>query len=369
MVGAEPHLPYERPQLSKEMLIDPNWSLQFIKAEEDWRAAEIDLRLGSAVTDADPKARVVALSDGEELPYDLLVLATGTIARQCTELTGLTVPIHVVRTAEDAAAIRESLAQGGKILIVGGGIIGLEVAAAATRTCDVTVVEAGVRLFERGIPAEAATHLERLHAENGVRFRYGVRPVSSAGRDTTLSDGSVESADLVIVGIGVEPPRGIAAMFGLPEESPGLRVDDKAMTECSGVLAVGDATEQFSRCHDRWMRIETWANANQQAAAAVATIAGTSQPAAPPPWFWSDQYDMNMQVVGDGISEETVLRGDPASGHFTVVALRGGEIVGGTTINAPRDMAALRRLAGRGVRLKRTFIEDPAYNLRQAVST
>lgn len=368
LVGAEPHLPYERPQLSKEMLTDPNWSLQFIKAEEDWRAAGIDVRLGSAMIGADPKAQVVALAGGEELPYDLLVLATGTIARQCVELAGLAVPVHVVRTVEDAVAIRERLAQGGKVLIVGGGIIGLEVAAAATKTCDVTVIEAGARLFERGIPAEVAAHLESLHAENGVRFRYGVRPVSSSGRDTMLSDGSVESADLVIVGIGVEPPRGIAAMFGLPEEAPGLRVDDKAMTECSGVLAVGDATEQFSRCHDRWMRIETWANANEQAAAAVATIMGTSQPAAPPPWFWSDQYDMNMQVVGDGIGEETVLRGDPASRCFTVVALRGGEIVGGTTINARKDMAALRRLAGRGVQLKRSFIEDPANSLKQAAS-
>ncbi|WP_138424291.1 FAD-dependent oxidoreductase [Maritimibacter alexandrii] len=367
LVGAEPHLPYERPQLSKEMLTDPAWSTRFMKAQSDWSAAEIDLRLGSPVVDADPNARVVALAGGEELSYDHLVLATGTSARQCDQLAGLTVPIHVLRTIEDAAAIRERMAMGGKILIVGGGIIGLEVAAAAAGTCDVTVVEAGSRLFERGLPAEASEHLERLHAGNGVRFRYDVRPVSASGCDTTLSDGSVESADLVVVGIGVEPPRGIAAMIGLPEGAQGLRVDDRAVTERSGVLAVGDATEQFSRCHNRWMRIETWANANQQAAIAAASITGTAQPAKAAPWFWSDQYSMNIQVAGDSIGEETVLRGDPASGRFAVIALRGGEIVGGTTINVPKDMAAIRKLVGNGIRLERAAIEDPAYKLRQAI--
>jgi NADPH-dependent 2,4-dienoyl-CoA reductase/sulfur reductase-like enzyme len=349
------------------MLTDPTWSARFIRAQDDWGAAGIDLRLGSPVIDADPKARAVALAGGEELFYDHLVLATGTVARQCDQLAGSTVPVHVVRTLEDAASIRERLALGGRILIVGGGIIGLEVAAAAARTCDVTVIEAGSRLFERGVPAEASAYLEWLHAQNGVRFRYGVRPVSALGRDTKMSDGSVENADLIVVGIGVEPPRGIAAMVGLSEGAQGFRVDDRAVTERTGVLAVGDATEQFSRCHDRWMRIETWANANQQAAIAAATITGAPQPAAAAPWFWSDQYGMNIQVVGDCIGEETVLRGDPASGCFAVIALRGGEIVGGTTINVPKDMAALRRLVGQGIRLQRSAIEDPTYKLRQAI--
>ena len=133
LVGAEPHLPYERPQLSKEMLTDPAWSTRFMKAQGDWSAAEIDLRLGSPVVDADPNARVVALAGGEELSYDHLVLATGTSARQCDQLAGLTVPIHVLRTIEDAAAIRERMAMGGRILIVGGGIIGLEVAGSGQR--------------------------------------------------------------------------------------------------------------------------------------------------------------------------------------------------------------------------------------------
>tara|TARA_R110002074_G_scaffold10461_2_gene39704 strand:+ start:9368 stop:10570 length:1203 start_codon:yes stop_codon:yes gene_type:complete len=367
LVGAEPHLPYERPQLSKEVLSDPDWSLQFIKPEDEWRTAEIDLRMGCAVVDADPAARTVALAGGEELSYDHLVLATGTIARQCGELAGLTVPIHVARTLEDAAAIRERLTLGGKILIVGGGIIGLEVAAAASKACDVTVIEAGSRLFERGVPPEAASYLEQLHAKNGVRFRYGVRPVSASGHEVTLSDGSVESADLVIVGIGVEPPRGIAAMIGLPEDTPGLRVDEHAVTERSNVLAVGDATEQFSRCHNRWMRIETWANANQQAATAVSTITGSPLSSTPPPWFWSNQYDVNLQVVGDSIGDETVVRGDPDSGRYSVISLRGGEIVGGTTINSAKDMAALRRLVGLGVHLDRSALEDPTYKLKQAI--
>ena len=229
------------------------------------------------------------------------------------------------------------------------------------------MIEAGSRLFERGVPPEAASYLEQLHAKNGVRFRYGVRPVSASGHKVTLSDGSVESADLVIVGIGVEPPRGIAAMIGLPEDTPGLRVDEHAVTERSNVLAVGDATEQFSRCHNRWMRIETWANANQQAATAVSTITGSPLSSTPPPWFWSNQYDVNLQVVGDSIGDETVVRGDPDSGRYSVISLRGGEIVGGTTINSAKDMAALRRLVGLGVHLDRSALEDPTYKLKQAI--
>ena len=369
LVGAEPHLPYERPQLSKEMLADSARPPQFIAEAQEWHTREIELLLGHSLVDADPDSRQLAIDDGRDLTYGHLVLATGTAARHCAELSGLAVPVHVMRTIDDAEAIRQRLPQGGKIVIVGGGIIGLEVAAAAIGTCDVTVLEAGTGLLQRAVPSQMAAHLATLHGEKGVRFRYNARPISSSGHEIHLSDGSSETADLVVVGIGVEPQPGIAAMFGLPEDRPGLRVESSAMTERNGVLAIGDAAEQFSVCHDRWMRIETWANANDQAAAAVATLTGAPQPTPPTPWFWSDQYDINFQVTGDAIGDSTVLRGDPTSGRFSVIALRGDEIVGGASVGMPKDIAALRRIAGRGVILPRTQIEDLSFNLRKAIPT
>ena len=151
-------------------------------------------------------------------------------------------------------------------------------------------------------------------------------------------------AQLLLLILGVEPPRGIAAMIGLPEGAQGLRVDDRAVTESSGVLAVGDATEQFSRCHNRWMRIETWANANQQAAIAAASITGTAQPAKAAPWFWSDQYDTKLQTAGilSGY-DELLVRGDPTQNKFSVIYLKQGKFQAIDCVNVPSDFAQSRK--------------------------
>ena len=367
LLGDEPHLPYERPQLSKDVLLDPQKDIAVLRTEYAWRELGVDLRLGTKAVRCDAEKRVLFLSDGRKQPYDLLLLATGASARRLPTLENSAVPVRCLRTAEDALFLRSHLVAGADVVLIGGGVIGLEVAAAAAASgANATVIEAAPTLLARALPEAASNYLLCRHRAAGVAFRFGVTATGSEGRHVILSDGTRVPADIVVIGIGVEPCTALAETIGLRCDN-GIPVDACGRTEIEGVFAAGDVALQRCPFTGRWRRVETWANAQNQAIAVARTMAGAETPYVDPPWFWSDQYDANIQVVGDMGAGDVVARGDVGSDRFTLIALDDGIVRGAVTVNRRPEMAILRRLVKACARVSRTDLENPAFDLKQAL--
>lgn len=368
VIGGEAHLPYERPQLSKSMLIEGD-APKFIRSAGEWAEIGVDLHVGANAIACDAERRIVGLQDGREFRFDKLLLATGTRPRRLPGLEDGPVPVAYLRDIDDAIALRGVMSEGCRVLLVGGGVIGLEVAAAAvSRGCRVTVVEAAGDVLAQVGSATISAFFRRIHSERGVSFQLGRTAVANVEGGARLSDGSFCAADFILIGIGVEPSLELAAAIGLPSQS-GIRVDRAGCTDIPGIYAAGDVSLQWSRFTERWMRIENWANAQDQAAAVAKSMAGLDQSYEPTPWFWTDQYDVNLQVVGTLGGVEEVVRGDTAGAKFSVVGLRDGEVVGGATVNSPKDMAVLRRLVSMRKRPSRADLENPAFDLKRALAS
>jgi p-cumate 2,3-dioxygenase ferredoxin reductase subunit len=228
------------------------------------------------------------------------------------------------------------------------------------------VIESEQRLLARAFPTLVSDLVAATHRRHGVEFIFGATVTGSIAKGIELSDGRAIGADLVLVGIGVEPVATPAESLGLSCEG-GITVDACGRTTAPDVFCAGDAALQFSRCHGRTIRIETWANAQNQAIAVAGNMIGEPKPYADPPWFWTDQYDLNIQVAGDMLDADLIVRGDATSGRFSVIALRGSEIAGALSVNAAKDMAMLRRVIAANARPARADLESPAYDLRTAL--
>jgi p-cumate 2,3-dioxygenase ferredoxin reductase subunit len=368
LIGEEEHLPYERPQLSKSILIDTEPSPAFIRTSEAWTDLDVALSTSSRVVGAEIDRRRIGLADGREFSFDQLLLATGTQARRLRELENAALPVRYLRCMNDALALRKALEPGKRVVLIGGGVIGLEVASAAiARGCKVTIIEkANTLLPQIGSPA-LSQYAQQLHTSKGVRIicAAAIKQATSGGLE--LNDGSLVPADMVLVGVGVEPSVELARQLGLRVDQ-GFKVGQSGTTSVDGIYAAGDVAEQWSRCHDRWMRVENWANAQNQAIATARNMAGAEAPYDAPPWFWSDQYDANIQIVGHPGAGEELIRGDAVSGPFTSISLRDGEVVGGVTVNSARDMAVLRRLVSSRKAVRKTDLENPAFELKRALA-
>jgi len=370
MIGEEKHPPYERPQLSKELLAALDAPVAYLKPASDWTGVlDVTMITGAAVVACDAERQTVATGDGEIFGYDRLLLATGTQPRRIKTLEGASAQVHYLRNIEDAAHLRQSFHRQVSVVIIGGGVIGLEAAcAAAKHGCDVTVVENQERLLARAFPGLVSEVVEARHRNHGVRFEFGVTVAAGTTNGVRLTNGAELKADIVLVGIGVEPTNAIARDLGLSAVA-GIEVDAFGRTAAPNVFSAGDVALQWSKCHDRALRVETWANAQNQAICVAGNMAGGNREYSDPPWFWSDQYDLNIQVVGDMLNADHVVRGDCQSDRFSVAAMRGSEIVGAISINAAKEMAMLRRLVARQSKLNRSDIESTAYDLRQALKT
>ncbi len=365
LVGDEVHAPYERPQLSKEILLDPSAVLTSIKQREGWASLGVELVTQSKVRDCSLEARTIAFETGDALAFDRLILATGVEPRTAPALDNPHIPVRTLRTIEDALFLRGQFKPGARIVLIGGGVIGLETAAAAAKAgCDVTVVEATATLLSRALPAEVGGFLQRRHERDDVAFRFGVVAERVEADGVILSDGALLPADCIIVGIGGAPRIALAQQIGL-DCADGIRVDAYGRTDAPGVFAVGDVAAQWSAARGSWARVETWANAQNQAIAVARCMAGQDAPYRDPPWFWTDQYDVNVQVAGDLASSELCLRGDMESGRFAMIGLRDGVLCGAVTVNNRKDMAVLRKLATR--RVNRADLENPSFDLRKAL--
>ena len=368
LIGDEPHLPYDRPPLSKAFLVeglDP--ARLWLKPESFYAEQGIGLKLGAAARRIDRAGKVVELADGERVPYDRLLLATGCRGRKLPA-PFTTEPIHYLRSLVDAERIRAALRPGLELVMIGGGFIGLEIAASARKLgAAVTVLELAPRLMSRAVPALVGDAVRALHERYGVVFELGARLTAVArgadGRTLVETARTAYPADLVIAGIGAEPNTGLAEAAGLTVED-GIRVDACGRTSDPDIFAAGDVTRHDNPLLGRAIRVESWQVALNQAAAVAAAMLGASEPYAELPWLWSDQYDCNIQALGlFEASLETVLRGDPA-GAFTLLGLDAeGRIAAAITVNNGRDMAVLRRLVATRAILPKEALADPGRKL------
>ena len=351
LVGDEPHIPYERPPLSKSVLSGeaPAESTYLIKGEAFDQLA-LDWRPNVRVTAIDRAAKNVHVSAGEPIPYDKLVLCNGGRARTL-QVPGADLPgVFTLRNIEDARALGQALLPGKRLFVVGGGWIGLEVAATARKKgMAVTVVEAMKRLCERTVPSEISEYLSKLHATHGTEVipGVGVERLSRTAQSmlaVTLSDGRELACDSVLVGIGLIPNDELAREAGLACDG-GIVVDAQCRTSDPDIFAAGDVASWHSKWAGRRMRLESWQNAQEQGIAAARSALGLEVDHQPLPWFWSDQYDTNLQIYGVPTSEHRiVVRGSPGSDSFVLFYLDGNVVSAALGPNSARDLRFARRL-------------------------
>jgi 3-phenylpropionate/trans-cinnamate dioxygenase ferredoxin reductase component len=371
LVGDEGELPYQRPPLSKKYLAGELPAERVaVKALPFYETAKVELRLGVRASALDAKARRLTLADGSQLHFDALLLATGARARRI-EVEGAQLPgIHYLRSKADADAIRAEFPKAKRVVVVGAGYIGLEVAA----TCrslglEVTVLELAERVMNRVVAPELSAFYAAEHARAGVDIRLGTGLQGFVGRERVqaVATGHGEiAADLVIVGIGVVPNVELAKGAGL-ELADGIAIDANCRSSHSAIYAAGDCASQVSARYGRRVRLESVDNAFEQAKTAAANIAGREHAHDKIPWFWSDQFDLKLLIVGLSAGHDRVIvRGDPARRAFSLCYLAGNELLALDAVNVPKDYMAAKTLIHERARFDLARLADPAVPLKEA---
>ncbi len=352
LIGDEPYAPYQRPPLSKKFLIDrPAPASLYFRADAFWREQNVTLDLGVPVTAIDPASRQVRLADGRAESFEVLVLATGTRARALS-VAGADQPgVFTLRRIDDVLALRPALDQARRVVIAGGGYIGLEVAAGArSEGRDVMVLEAEDRVLKRVTSPVISEFFDSLHRSRGVDIRLGARLAAIEGegrvRQVRLADGATLPADVVLLAVGARANDDLAVQAGLACQD-GVVVDEFGRTSDPAVYAAGDCTRFPSARYGRAIQLECVQNAIDQAKAVAAAILGKPQAYDPVPWFWSDQYEIKLQMAGlsDGYDSATTV-GDRAQAHFSVEYHRAGRLIAVDAVNDARAyMGGRRRIA------------------------
>ncbi|HEX5780089.1 MAG TPA: FAD-dependent oxidoreductase [Xanthobacteraceae bacterium] len=338
IIGDEPYLPYQRPPLSKDFLSGKSpYEKLMLRPDAFWHEQKVEFLLGSAAVNVDRAKRTLTLADGRELSYGTLVLATGTRAR-IPPLPGIDLPgVFTLRKVDDVKRMRPALDAARRVAIVGGGYIGLEVAAVArSEGREVTILEAEERVMKRVTCAEVSGFYQDMHRGHGVDVRTGSRIEAIEAGGVRLSGGEQVAADLVLVSTGARPNEELARDAGIACDD-GIIVDEFARTADEHIYAVGDCTRLPSRRYGRAVRLECVQNAFDQAKAAAAALAGKGTPYDPVPWFWSDQYHVKFQSCGlsSGHDEAKVV-GDMAAGHFSVEYRKDGKLIAVDAVNDAR---------------------------------
>jgi 3-phenylpropionate/trans-cinnamate dioxygenase ferredoxin reductase component len=339
LIGAEPDRPYERPPLSKEYLRGEADSKPFVHDESYYGEHEIELRTSTEVTRIEPGDSRVQLAGGEALEFDRLLLTTGAEPRRLSIPGANLDGVHYLRTVEDSDAIRRRIDQGGRLVTIGAGWIGAEVAASARqRGCDVTLVEMTKVPLERVLGRELGGIYRDIHTDHGVEFVGGaaVQAIESDGTKVAavrLADGRLISADFVVIGIGVEPRVGLAEEAGL-ELADGIACDEHLRTSAPNIFAAGDAAAAYHPHYRRRVRVEHWAGALNQGPSAARNMLGREESYTRIPYFFSDQYEVGMEYSGYAPRwEEIAFRGDPASREFIAFWLQDNRVVAGMNVN------------------------------------
>jgi NADPH-dependent 2,4-dienoyl-CoA reductase/sulfur reductase-like enzyme len=367
VLGEEPHRPYDRPPLSKAVLLG---AAEGSDLDVDFTGLGIDLRLGLRATGLRPGSHEVITARGP-VPYDRLVIATGAGPVMLPGTVGLP-DVHVLRTVDDAEALRPVLAAGREVVVVGAGWIGAEFATAATETgCPVTVVEAADRPLAAVMPRFVGEAMSGWYAEAGATLLTGRRVARVEAGGVVLDDGSRLPAGAVVVGIGARPGTGWLGGSGVDlDADTAVRADDRLRTSAADVYAVGDCASFPSARYGRRLLIHHWDNAVQGPRTAAANLLGGDEAYDPVPYFWSEQFGRFVQYVGDHADADVVVpRGDPAGPAWSVCWLREGRLVALLAVGRPRDLAQGRKLIERGAPLDPAAAADPSVALKNAAST
>ncbi|GGX79072.1 NAD(P)/FAD-dependent oxidoreductase [Vogesella alkaliphila] len=374
LIGDEPHLPYERPALSKQLLLDSQPAdACHIGSAEQYQAQAIERLAGVRVAAIQPQARRIRLHDGRELDYHRLLLATGGRARHASLPGADLAGVQLLRTLDDAAALQPRLQAGQRLLVVGGGFIGLEVAASARQLgCAVTVLEAGDRLAARALPPLISEKLLALHRARGVEVRLGCQIAAFRGDGSVsavaLADGELLACDTVLVGIGIQPNTELAAAAGLAVGN-GIRVDARLRTSDAHIYAVGDVCEFPCPVSGQPQRLETWRNAEEQGRHVARSLLGADDAYAALPWFWSDQFDHSLQLAGQlQAAANCVTRALPDDGvllfYLDAAERLQGACGWGAGNSIARDIKLAEMLIRSGKALPAAALADPASSLK-----
>ncbi|KAB1855813.1 FAD-dependent oxidoreductase [Acinetobacter tandoii] len=373
LIGDEVHLPYERPPLSKDMILKPEETKVEILSEEKLVTLGVAHIRGNGVVKINPEAKTVELQKGDVVAYDKLLLATGGAARRLPNFDALGQHVYTLRNLEDSQALVPVLQAGQRIVLIGGGVIGLELASSARfKDCQVTVIEMGLMVMGRSSPQILSEFLlaqQRL-AGVDVRLNSAINHCHLDGETVviTLATGEELRADAVIYGIGIVPNAQLALDAGLVVEGA-IQVNENCQTSHPDIYAAGDVATQL-RDDGHYRRVETWENANLQAGIFARHVMGVEHPKPNPAWFWTDQLDINYQFVGDMQAVEWHVRGemDATLGSACSCVLFGvtnGIIVGGITVNAAKEMRHLKKLIAKNAAFEAEQHLDQGLDLRK----
>jgi 3-phenylpropionate/trans-cinnamate dioxygenase ferredoxin reductase subunit len=375
LIGDEPLAPYQRPPLSKAWLKgEADADSLSLKPVQWYQDNGCHLHLDTTVAGLDRAARTVRLTDGRSLAYDVLILATGararTLALPGAELAG----VLALRTAADAESLKSCLGAGKRLAVVGGGYVGLEAAASArVLGSEAVIIEREARVLARVACPMLSTFFTDYHQARGVTFELSAGVEGFEGRDgrvtgVRLADGRTLACDAALVGVGAIPNDEIAQAAGLHCKG-GILVDAEARTSDPAIFAIGDVTQRPLALYDRTVRLESVPNALEQAKQAASAITGRPGPAPEVPWFWSDQYDLKLQIAGMPFDADTILvRGDPAAAKFAVFHLKGDQIQAVEAVNAAPEFMMGKSLIGSRKLISRERLANPSVSMKEVAA-
>lgn len=373
LIGDESHLPYERPPLSKDVILKPEDTKIEILSEQKLADLGVETIRGNGVAKINAEAKTVELLNGDVVAYDKLLLATGGAARRLPNFDALGKHVYTLRNLEDSQALVPVLQAGRRIILIGGGVIGLELASSARyKDCQVTVIEMGPMVMGRCSPQILSEFLLEQHRQNqvDVRLETKIADCRLDGEEVvvTLEGGEELRADAVVYGIGIVPNAQLAVDAGL-DVDVAIKVNEHCQTSNADIYAAGDVVTQLRDCGNH-RRVETWENANLQAGIFARHVMGVEHPKANPAWFWTDQLNINFQFVGDMAAAEWHIRGemDAAKGadnSFVMYGVTDGQIVGGITVNAAKEMRHLKKMISKNTAFDVEKHLDIAQDLRK----
>lgn len=373
LIGDESHLPYERPPLSKDVILKPEETKIEILSEQKLADLGVETIRGNGVMKINAEAKTVELLNGDVVAYDKLLLATGGTARRLPNFDALGKHVYTLRNLEDSQALVPVLQAGRRIILIGGGVIGLELASSARyKDCQVTVIEMGPMVMGRCSPQILSEFLLEQHRQNqvDVRLETKIADCRLDGEEVvvTLEGGEELRADAVVYGIGIVPNAQLAVDAGL-DVDVAIKVNEHCQTSNADIYAAGDVATQLRDCGNH-RRVETWENANLQAGIFARHVMGVEHLKANPAWFWTDQLNINFQFVGDMAAAEWHIRGemDTAKGadnSFVMYGVTDGQIVGGITVNAAKEMRHLKKMISKSTAFDVEKHLDIAQDLRK----
>jgi 3-phenylpropionate/trans-cinnamate dioxygenase ferredoxin reductase subunit len=374
LVGNEAYLPYQRPPLSKKFLSGEMTAERLhIKPQSFYDDPQIHTRLETDITEIDRESKCIRTASGDQIDYDTLIIATGSRVRRLPIEGDNLAGVYYLRNIADVEGIQNELQTHKNVVIVGAGYIGLEVAAVTRQLgLEVTVVEMADRVMSRVVSPETSDFYQVEHSTQGVKLRLstGVKAFRGDGRIEAIetTDGELIPADFVVVGVGIVPNTELAAAAGLRVDD-GIVVDDRCQTSDPDIYAVGDCTSHPNSIYDRRLRLESVHNAVEQAKTAVNNICGIETHYSQVPWFWSDQYDLKLQIAG--LSEgydDVVMRGSPVDRSFACLYLKDGRLIATDAINSAKEFVQSKALIAARVRVDREKLADNSVQIKDLAS-